>query len=73
MYLGALVLLYRQLLVASAQTQLTDGASWSVVELPLEDAQRYRTECATAGQQIARILRLIFFDGTPARRCWLLM
>jgi hypothetical protein len=71
MYLGALVLLYRQLLVASAETQLTDGA-WSL-ELPVEEAQRCRIECAMAGQQMARILRLISFDGTMTRRCWILM
>lgn len=72
MYLGALILLYRQLLVATAETHLTDGAAWGL-NLTLEDAKRYRNECAIAGQQIARILRLISFDGTLTKRCWLIM
>lgn len=72
MYLGALVLLYRQLLVATAETQLTDGAA-SYSNLPAEDARRYRNECATAAQQMARILKLISFDGTLTRRCWLVI
>lgn len=72
MYLGALILLYRQLLVANAETQLTDGAAWNL-DLSVEDAKRYRNECAIAGQQIARILGLISFDGTLTKRCWLIM
>lgn len=72
MYLGATILLYRQLLVATAETQLTDGVAWSL-NISLEDAKRYRNECALAGQQVARILRLISFDGTLTKRCWLIM
>lgn len=72
MYLGALVLLYRQLLVATAETQLTDGASWNS-NITIRDARRYRDECAVAAQQMARILSLISFDGTLTRRCWLMM
>jgi hypothetical protein len=72
MYLGALVLLYRQLLVAGAEMQLTDGAAWSL-DIPVEEAQKCRVECAMAGQQIARILQLISFDGTFTKRCWILM
>lgn len=72
MYLGALVLLYRQLLVATAETQLTDGASWNL-NISTQDARRYRDECAIAAQQMARILSLISFDGTLTKRCWLIM
>lgn len=72
MYLGAVILLYRQLLVATAEMQLTDGAAWDS-NLSIEDAKRYRNECALAGQQIARILSLISFDGTLTKRCWLIM
>ncbi|KAL1610178.1 hypothetical protein SLS60_001843 [Paraconiothyrium brasiliense] len=72
MYLGAVILLYRQLLVATAETQLTDGAAWDL-NLSIEDAKRYRNECALAGQQVARILRLISFDGTLTKRCWLII
>ena len=72
MYLGALILLYRQLLVATAETQLTDGAAWSL-NVPVNDARRYRNECSIAAQQIARILGLISFDGTLTKRCWLIM
>ncbi|KAF2030255.1 hypothetical protein EK21DRAFT_112174 [Setomelanomma holmii] len=72
MYLGALVLLYRQLLVATAETQLTDGAAWNT-DISVNDAHRYRDECAVAAQQMARILGLISFDGTLTRRCWLII
>jgi hypothetical protein len=72
MYLGALILLYRQLLVATAETQLTDGIAWST-NIPEHDARRYRDECAIAAQQMARIIDLIAFDGTLTKRCWLMM
>jgi Rod binding domain-containing protein len=72
MYLGAVILLYRQLLVATAEVQLTDGAAWDL-NLSLEEAKRYRNECALAAQQVARILQLIAFDGTLTKRCWLIM
>ncbi|KAH6621755.1 hypothetical protein C7974DRAFT_210390 [Boeremia exigua] len=72
MYLGALILIYRQLLVATAEGQLTDGAS-SNLAFSESDARHFRNECAIAGQTIARILRLISFDGTLTRRCWLII
>lgn len=72
MYLGAVILLYRHLLVAAAETHLTDGASWNL-NISVHDAKRYRNECALAGQQVARILGLISFDGTLTKRCWLIM
>lgn len=72
MYLGALVLLYRQLLVASAETHLTDGAAQNP-NFSVEDSRRYRNECAVAAQHIARILGLISFDGTLTKRCWLII
>jgi hypothetical protein len=72
MYLGALVLLYRQLLVATAETQLTDGAAWNT-NISEREARFYCDECAVAAQQMARMLNLISFDGTLTRRCWLVM
>ena len=72
MYLGAVILIYRQLLVATAEGQLTDGAANSLA-FSGQDTRRFRDECAIAGQSIARILRLISFDGTLTRRCWLIM
>lgn len=72
MYLGAIILLYRQLLIATAETQLTDGAAWSL-DLSAEDARKFRNECAVAAQQTARILRLIAFDGTLTKRCWIII
>ena len=68
MYLGALILLYRHLLVAIAEKE----QPWTL-KLSFEDAQKYSHECAVAGQQIARILTLISFDGTLTKRCWLIM
>jgi hypothetical protein len=72
MYLGALVLLYRQLLVASAEAQLIDGASSALNNISVEDIKTYRQECAVAAQNIARMLRLISFDGTLTKRCWIM-
>ncbi|KAF2267758.1 hypothetical protein CC78DRAFT_47047 [Lojkania enalia] len=72
MYLGALILLYRQLLVAAMETQLTDGAAWTS-DIPVDDAKRYRNECALAAQQVSRIMRLISFDGTLTKRCWIMI
>jgi hypothetical protein len=72
MYLGALVLLYRQLLVASAEAQLIDGASSALNNISVEDIKIYRQECAVAAQNIARMLRLISFDGTLTKRCWIM-
>jgi hypothetical protein len=72
MYLGALVLLYRQLLVATTETQLTDGAAWNT-NIPESRARRYRDECAVAAQQMTRILKVIAIDGTLTKRCWLVM
>ncbi|KAJ4361744.1 hypothetical protein N0V95_001637 [Ascochyta clinopodiicola] len=72
MYLGAVILIYRQLLVATAEGQLTDGAA-NHLTYSSQDARRFRNECAIAAQTIARILRLISFDGTLTRRCWLVI
>lgn len=72
MYLGALVLLYRQLLIATAETQLTNGAAHNPNFSPSE-TRLYRNECAVAAQNIARILALISFDGTLTKRCWIII
>lgn len=69
--MGAIILLYRQLLVVTAERQLADK-SWSL-NLSVDDAKRYKNECALAGQQVARLLRLISFDGTLTKRCWIIM
>lgn len=69
MYLGTLVLLYRQLLVAGAQ--LSDEAA-TPLNMSADDIKMYRRECSTAAQNIARILGLISFDGTLTKRCWIM-
>ncbi|KAF1838467.1 hypothetical protein BDW02DRAFT_594716 [Decorospora gaudefroyi] len=73
MYLGALVLLYRQLLVATAEAQLTDGTAPNLNNILADDVKMYRHECAVAAQNIARILGLISFDGTLTKRCWIII
>ena len=72
MYLGALVLLYRQLLVDSAEAQLIDGTPSALNNISVEDVRIYRQECAMAAQNIARMLSLISFDGTLTTRCWIM-
>ena len=72
MYLGALVLLYRQLLVAAAGAQLGDETKSALNNISADDVKMYRRECATAAQNIARMLGLISFDGTLTTRCWIM-
>ena len=72
MYLGALILLYRQLLVATAEAQQTGGAAQNPNFTTVE-TRRYRDECALAAQQMARLLGLISFDGTLTKRCWIMI
>ncbi|KAF2871482.1 hypothetical protein BDV95DRAFT_628681 [Massariosphaeria phaeospora] len=73
MYLGALILLYRQTLVATAEKQLTEGETYDLDLSSTEDAKRYRDECGVAAQSISRLLSLIKFDGTLTKRCWLII
>ncbi|USP78958.1 hypothetical protein yc1106_06232 [Curvularia clavata] len=73
MYLGALVLLYRQLLVAAASAQLGDETTSTLNNISADDVKMYRRECATAAQNIARMLGLISFDGTLTTRCWIII
>lgn len=73
MYLGALILLYRQSLVAAAEAQLaSNGDKWTL-DMSVQEIKKYRVECAIAAQQMARILGLISFDGTLTKRCWLII
>ena len=51
---------------------MTGGAAHDP-NFSVDDARRYRNECAVAAQQIARILSLISFDGTLTKRCWLII
>jgi hypothetical protein len=72
MYLGAMILMYRQLLVETAASHLTNGTAWTS-NIPEVEARQYRDQCALAAQQIARILNLISAEGPLTRRCWLIM
>ncbi|KAF2005994.1 hypothetical protein P154DRAFT_518226 [Amniculicola lignicola CBS 123094] len=72
LYLGAVILLYRQLLVATAEKHLAGDAKWEL-DLTADDARTYVHECALAAQQTVRILRLIAFDGTLTKRCWIMI
>ncbi|KAF2707964.1 hypothetical protein K504DRAFT_383608 [Pleomassaria siparia CBS 279.74] len=72
MYFGALILLYRPLLVTSAETKLGEDAAWNL-ELSPDETRRCRNECAVAAQQIARILSVMSFDGTFSQRCWIII
>ncbi|KAF2186359.1 hypothetical protein K469DRAFT_573722 [Zopfia rhizophila CBS 207.26] len=73
MYLGAIILLYRQLLVAASEAQLSSrNEAWNL-DMSADDVRKYRNECAIAAQQVARILGLISFDGTLTKGCWLII
>ncbi|KAF2748293.1 hypothetical protein M011DRAFT_400755 [Sporormia fimetaria CBS 119925] len=68
LYMGAIILLYRQTLVASTEAYLTDDTGSQC-----GDARPYRDECGEAARQIAHILRVVTADGVPNPRCWLLI
>ncbi|KAF2492338.1 hypothetical protein BU16DRAFT_620722 [Lophium mytilinum] len=72
-YLGALILLYRQSLIAASQVQSSKDSYRCTLDLSLKEIQNYREECVIAARQIARILGLIDFDGTLTKRCWLII
>lgn len=69
LYLGAVMLLYRQLLV-SADTDQQAG-QWTLA-IPERALVKCQAGCEMAAQQVARVLGVLKLEGYCTLRCWLL-
>lgn len=69
MYLGAAVLLYRQLLAISSQPPVTASPKPHIEHY----LKTYHGQCIAAAQQIARILRLLGHEGFVSNKDWVIM
>ncbi|EKG11964.1 hypothetical protein MPH_10859 [Macrophomina phaseolina MS6] len=69
-YLGAIINLYRQLLLQACQARIQ--SKWNL-DMPYSQIQNYRTRCSIAAQQMARMIPLISFSGAMTRRCWVMI
>lgn len=67
LYLGAVILLYRQLLVAA-----DIGRDSGQLAIPEREIAKYQAACEMAAQQVARVLGVVKFDGYCTLRCWLI-
>ena len=68
MYLGAVILLYRQFLVAADEDQQVGQWTLGVNQ---GDLHKYQAGCEMAAQQVARILSVVDLNGYCTSRCWL--
>ncbi|KAF2841802.1 hypothetical protein M501DRAFT_1013192 [Patellaria atrata CBS 101060] len=82
LYLGAVVLLYRNLIVVRPQDGVEgfeniDGINEYSESLKShlsdEDVQRYSGLCMLAAQQMGRILSLLNIGGAMSRSCWIII
>jgi hypothetical protein len=69
LYLGAVILLYRQLLVAADTDRETRQWTLAITE---RDVARYQAGCEMAAQQVARVLGVVKLEVYCTLRCWLL-
>jgi hypothetical protein len=58
-YLGAIILLYHQLLI-------TPESSIGTLNISLDELRRFRADCQLAAEQVPRMLSMLQFGG----RCW---
>jgi hypothetical protein len=70
LYLGAVIFLYRRLLVVGDEAGQT--GKW-VLNMDKSEFLKYQSRCETAAQQVARVLGLLKFNGACTLRCWLVM
>ncbi|KAF2138580.1 uncharacterized protein K452DRAFT_311513 [Aplosporella prunicola CBS 121167] len=71
-YLGAVITLYRQLMLTSSQNRIQ--STWHL-EMSYSQTQHYRQKCSVAAQQMVRMMALISFNnnGNMTKRCWLMI
>ncbi len=69
LYLGAVILLYRQLVVAADEDQ--QSGQWTL-GVDQKELHKYQAGCEMAAQQVARVLNVVDINGYCTLRCWLL-
>ncbi|KAI9147209.1 Protein RTA1 [Paramyrothecium foliicola] len=73
LYLGAMILLYRQLALRFVQSY-RDGGHASFLQGPLHNVVlAYSSEVALAASTSARIIKLLFENNSIFKRCWLVI
>jgi hypothetical protein len=70
LHLGAITMLYRQLLVSAEGTLY---ASQSLTNFSSADIHQYRQDAQVAAIQVARVLKIIEAHEILSPRCWLTM
>ncbi|OJD34784.1 hmg box protein [Diplodia corticola] len=69
-YLGAIISLYRQLLLQACEARI--HSKWDL-DMPYSQVQSYRARCSIAAQQMTRMMQLISWSGAMTRRCWVMI
>ncbi|KAK8177857.1 hypothetical protein IWX90DRAFT_422134 [Phyllosticta citrichinensis] len=69
-YLGAIISLYRQVLLNASNARIQ--SRWNL-DVAYTQVQDYRARCSMAAQQMTRIMSLIDFTSFMTRRCWVLI
>ncbi|KAK8233585.1 hypothetical protein HDK77DRAFT_246747 [Phyllosticta capitalensis] len=69
-YLGAVISLYRQVLLNASNARIQ--SQWNL-DVAYSQVQDYRARCSMAAQQMTRIMALIDFTSFMTRRCWVLI
>ncbi|KAK0660721.1 High mobility group protein 20A [Lasiodiplodia hormozganensis] len=69
-YLGAIISLYRQLLLQACEARI--HSKWNL-DMPYSQIQSYRTRCSIAAQQMTRMMQLISWNGAMTKRCWVMI
>ncbi|KAK7517574.1 hypothetical protein IWZ03DRAFT_376510 [Phyllosticta citriasiana] len=69
-YLGAIISLYRQILLNASNARIQYKWNLGVGYTQVQD---YRARCSMAAQQMTRIMSLIDFTSFMTRRCWVLI
>lgn len=69
LYLGAVILLYRQLLVAADEDQ--QAGRWTL-GVNQRELHKYQAGCEMAAQQVARVLSVVDLNGYCTSQCWLI-
>lgn len=69
LYLGAVILLYRQLVVTADEDQ--QAGQWTL-GVSQRELHKYQAGFEMAAQQIARVLIVMDLNGYCTLRCWLI-
>ncbi|KAF2458711.1 hypothetical protein BDY21DRAFT_341103 [Lineolata rhizophorae] len=76
LYLGAVMLLYRNILLLSVElpgSAVKEPRSNATLSMPVEAIQKCRVECVFAARQIAQVQKLLHLDVYICHCCWILL